>query len=496
MCDINNMIESAYREAEKFEDTSRRSHGYLQIQGNLPIIEPFNSYVPPWLDNDVPIDWHRESADNALSQKKFKFPEVTQIKRYSVPLPCPIQRHMNSRESAVNVLSPKQLQCPEVTQTKTDCFPLAYQQQLSRLLSDEGQAPKFKFDPEQRADCLYTPAAVPDVQSIPECTEIMVSSTDTVVPGLQNMQESREIMVSSTDTGGVNQSNFKKAEDNSLSELALSSYLRSMQSVGALIRDKQLVGTVFRVGTSYVMTAWHCIYSIIFDPFMIQTMEAQLQKLQDTNVCIHFSPSLITPLENIFYVEGLCYADESLDVAVLKLAAKSGVPPNPQESLKLCRNPISDDHSPSVDIIGFGHPSKQFNLKMLEPSCKLISPNDQSVANAKWWFQQEEPRLTTASQTGKKALGYDGIERMEKMLFSCYAEHGISGGPILSSNDPQHIYVIGIVTNGLPHCLWDIKPTHRACIPLDYRFEMGTRMNYIYSDIVNKCPKLAQDIFS
>ena len=37
----------------------------------------------------------------------------------------------------------------------------------------------------------------------------------------------------------------------------------AMNSVGALIRVNQAVGTVFRVGDKYVMTAWHVVKPII-----------------------------------------------------------------------------------------------------------------------------------------------------------------------------------------------------------------------------------------
>lgn len=224
----------------------------------------------------------------------------------------------------------------------------------------------------------------------------------------------------------------------------------------------------------------------------------QFQKLQDKNVFIHFSPSLTTPTDDVFYIEQLCYYNESLDVAVLKLITKSGLPSDSSGSLKLCRNSISVVDCPRANIIGFGHPTNQSNLKILDHSCKIISPDDPSVANARMWFEQEQSRLATSlkDQTGKITLGYDGFDRPEKMLFSCFPEHGVSGGPIFSHKDPQNIYVIGIVTNGLPHCLWDLNAAHRAYIPLDKRFEMGTRMNYICSDIAKANRILADDIFS
>ena len=57
--------------------------------------------------------------------------------------------------------------------------------------------------------------------------------------------------------------NMKKSKDDTMSHPVVKQYNDIMESVGALVGYDQLIGTVFRVGTKYVMTAWHCIQAII-----------------------------------------------------------------------------------------------------------------------------------------------------------------------------------------------------------------------------------------
>ena len=66
-----------------------------------------------------------------------------------------------------------------------------------------------------------------------------------------------------TDAAKSSDSNMKKTVDNTLSDTVMKQYTDIMNSVGALVGWDQLIGTVFRVGSKYVMTAWHCIQGII-----------------------------------------------------------------------------------------------------------------------------------------------------------------------------------------------------------------------------------------
>ena len=48
-----------------------------------------------------------------------------------------------------------------------------------------------------------------------------------------------------------------------MSKLVISQYNEIMDSVGVLVAFDHLIGTVFRVGSKYVMTAWHCVRLVI-----------------------------------------------------------------------------------------------------------------------------------------------------------------------------------------------------------------------------------------
>ena len=62
---------------------------------------------------------------------------------------------------------------------------------------------------------------------------------------------------------------MKKTVDNTLTSTSMRQYTDILNSVGALVGSRarigsdRLIGTVFRVGSKYVITAWHCIQAII-----------------------------------------------------------------------------------------------------------------------------------------------------------------------------------------------------------------------------------------
>ena len=61
---------------------------------------------------------------------------------------------------------------------------------------------------------------------------------------------------------GTSSGNLKKTVDDTFSETIFNKYNEAMKSVGVLASEN-IYGTVFRVGSKYVMTAWHVVYGII-----------------------------------------------------------------------------------------------------------------------------------------------------------------------------------------------------------------------------------------
>jgi hypothetical protein len=59
-----------------------------------------------------------------------------------------------------------------------------------------------------------------------------------------------------------NANEFKKAHDNTLSEQLVDNMSVKMKSVGAIVSSNIVIGTVFRVGSKYVMTALHVVKRI------------------------------------------------------------------------------------------------------------------------------------------------------------------------------------------------------------------------------------------
>jgi hypothetical protein len=63
---------------------------------------------------------------------------------------------------------------------------------------------------------------------------------------------------------------FKKENDDTLSQSMVAALGEQMKSVGALISAGNIVGTVFRVGSKYVMTASHVVSMVIGNVLGIQ----------------------------------------------------------------------------------------------------------------------------------------------------------------------------------------------------------------------------------
>ena len=66
-----------------------------------------------------------------------------------------------------------------------------------------------------------------------------------------------------TPDANVRDSLFKKSVDNSMSQQMVEKYGETMKSVGALVHFGESVGTVLRVGSKYVITAWHLMEKIV-----------------------------------------------------------------------------------------------------------------------------------------------------------------------------------------------------------------------------------------
>lgn len=213
--------------------------------------------------------------------------------------------------------------------------------------------------------------------------------------------------------------------------------------------------------------------------------------LNHPSVLISFDHPIVQQNQLLFQIKEAAYYNVGLDVAILELTDPSKLPPR----LTLCSQDVNVE---AVNIIGYGHPH---NLKkQVDPSCEVISPMNPLMNAAQAWIEQTKGRLCGAvKQKYRDSMEWSfvGYDKKEKIIFNCYLEHGASGAPILytTSLSKPIAVVIGMVTNGLPHCFWNLSSLGQLMFPSQYRFEMGTRISSLYQDLIHANSALANDLF-
>ncbi|XP_053375270.1 antiviral innate immune response receptor RIG-I-like [Mercenaria mercenaria] len=161
---------------------------------------------------------------------------------------------------------------------------------------------------------------------------------------------------------------LKKSQDDTLSESMINSLSEQMKSVGILITKQRDVGTVFRVGSKYLMTAHHVVKGLVMDD----------------SVYVTFHESALDLQKKVYHIEKVIFSNQDLDVAVLELASlDSTLPPK----MQLSKDDVDILNVKDVSFIGYGHPGKSY-VKHLDPRCKLISAQSHRFLEAHTWLGQ------------------------------------------------------------------------------------------------------------
>ncbi|XP_053403069.1 uncharacterized protein LOC123538728 [Mercenaria mercenaria] len=262
------------------------------------------------------------------------------------------------------------------------------------------------------------------------------------------------------------------------------------ESVGCLISDGIIAGTVFRVGTSFLMTAFHVISHIIKKDPKGPDNEDNFDWLQLTydrvypnfNESVTDKPKIVSKVSCIFY-------NVTLDVAVLQFDVISDLP---RKMILDTSGYLKPDR---VYLIGFGHPENTLK-KHIDPSCKVIPSNSSEIKNAHAWLLKDGNRSYREKVDNPDLVdtGYHGYDDPQKIILSCYLEHGASGAPLLAVDNKRSV-VVGFLTNSMPEFYFHLSAEDQRAFPTAYRFEYGTRMKYIYHAIREANPELAKDIF-
>ncbi|XP_060580115.1 uncharacterized protein LOC132736922 [Ruditapes philippinarum] len=289
---------------------------------------------------------------------------------------------------------------------------------------------------------------------------------------------------------------FKKAHDNTLSEQMVGDMAVKMKSVGAIISSSSVRGTVFRVGSKYVMTALHVVKSITNPRQLSSIADIDWSKLDDPTVYITFAASVNDLRSPIFYIKPeVVYMNKQLDIAILELKSLESLPP----SLKLSKDM---GQMKCVNIIGLGHPTDP--RKKLDANCEVLN-NNQIRKDIDNYFNAN-PSVLQLNGLEPGGIKGEYIELHNTDMFPCHTffEHGSSGAPAVEENE-----VVGILVKGIPFSYYEMRdspyftasgqPYFTASgidkLPKNLMFELCVKTESIFNDMRSKEPLLADDLF-
>ncbi|XP_060560357.1 uncharacterized protein LOC132720278 isoform X2 [Ruditapes philippinarum] len=279
---------------------------------------------------------------------------------------------------------------------------------------------------------------------------------------------------------------LKKEVDDTFTQSVMANLNISLMSCGALINDGNLEGTVFRVGSKYVMTAYHVIKDI---KHLIQTAR--------DNIFVNFAESVCVVSCKTYRVIIEFYVKE-VDIAILALHDVANLETLPKPLLLWPKN-VDLLKIRNISVIGYGHPDSPYK-KHLE-KCKILTDplTETRVTAAKDFLQKKKEEFTQdITWIGKDHTsidrGYGDYNNRNIIKFDCYMAKGLSGGPILT-NEHKTTRVIGIVIGMRPELFYNLSHNKQATFPKDFMFEFGVKMHIVYEQLIAVNPALAQDIF-
>ncbi|XP_053375266.1 antiviral innate immune response receptor RIG-I-like isoform X2 [Mercenaria mercenaria] len=332
----------------------------------------------------------------------------------------------------------------------------------------------------------YTATSTGNIERDVSCS-VVQQDMNTTMQDIPNTTESKLTDVQTNDymtsTSMARESSIghplKKSQDDTLSESMLKRLYEQMQSVGIFIA-KQAVGTVFRVGSKYLMTAHHVVKGLVMDD----------------SVYVTFHEYALAHQKEVYRIEKVIFLNQDLDVAVLELAnSDSTLPPK----MQLSKDDVDILNVKEVSLIGYGHPGKSY-IKHLDPRCKLISAQSHRFLEAHTWLDQNITYIKNAvSKLGQDPAivdkGYGCYADNNKIIFDCFMQQGASGSPALTYNNYGQVKVAGILTHGLPEFYFLMPELTRHLVDSNHRFEVASKMSSIYSSILNENEDLANDLF-
>ncbi|XP_021371314.1 uncharacterized protein LOC110461906 isoform X2 [Mizuhopecten yessoensis] len=267
---------------------------------------------------------------------------------------------------------------------------------------------------------------------------------------------------------------FRKQMDNTHDARIIDVWTRARHAVGR-IRGSLSTGTGIRVGTKYILTAYHVAADITKQN---KSDEVDWSKLDSEQVWIEFHFPKNSASHKFYFEPELIAGDQDLDFALLELKPASFEIPKP---LAKFRKP---DNSQLFALLG--HPAKpNSEIMQFDSNIELFDLDADENSNRRGYMMKDD----------KENSGYEGIRDKRKVLFDCWVQHGASGSPgIVMRNDDEEPICTLMLVRGFPEQAF----SENSDIPHDKMIEQGVTMEAIAKkiDSMGKSAKsLKIDIF-
>ncbi|XP_060605705.1 uncharacterized protein LOC132758174 isoform X2 [Ruditapes philippinarum] len=257
--------------------------------------------------------------------------------------------------------------------------------------------------------------------------------------------------------------NFHRTIDATLSRIAMYKLLEMMKSVGLLYWNNAPRGTVIRIGSKFILTAWHVIEPIVSSPGRIDNNgrpknSVILQNLKKKDVVnVGFNKDAKNKEHDCRsgLLPKICFLDRAEDACILELDCDSALLPAPFNVFMDFRKMWDrKPQSKFVHVMG-QHPTER--IIVLDPGCKVISKGDEKVKKIDKWLKKNKSKVVRNGHDKhdvEECYEYY-YESEDYLLLDTYLEFGASGGAVVSFTPDGDIALVGVLLQGIPSWYWN-----------------------------------------
>ncbi|XP_053381507.1 uncharacterized protein LOC123562744 [Mercenaria mercenaria] len=259
------------------------------------------------------------------------------------------------------------------------------------------------------------------------------------------------------------------------------------------IRFPYGTATGFRVGSKYIMTAYHVV-KIIAEvvpsrEFKGRHGQIHVIGLAHRNVFglfEYFKEDIFEHKRKYFFKNVIHFKDEHTDVAVLELADNGDGQSMPLP-FEICRDL---NVTSQFTLIGHNGGAMKYNEVGL-----VIDRDATKTLDDIRWVKNHSLEQTNENF---EFPPYNMLTNKQRVLFHCKFSKGASGSPGIVILENDHVIVVTMLLCGYPNWYYDgsVDRNLRSRWPKEYCIEQGADMASVARTMYNKNRVLYQDIFN